>query len=96
MMEKYNLNLLFSNQKSFFASQKTKEVAFRKANLLKLKSTILDNENEIYSGLFLDLHKSKEEIFFTELGLVLNEIDLFVSHLNSWASDKSVFSPLYL
>lgn len=96
MMEKYNLNLLFSNQKSFFASQKTKEVAFRKANLLKLKSTILDNENEIYSGLFLDLHKSKEESFFTELGLVLNEIDLFVSHLNSWASDKSVFSPLYL
>ena len=96
MVEKYALNLLFSNQKSFFASQKTKEIAFRKAHLLKLKSAILNNENKIYSGLFLDLRKSQEECFFTEVGLVLNEIDLFVSNLNSWASDKSVFSPLFL
>lgn len=95
-MEKYDIKLLFSNQKALFSSQKTKEIAFRKACLLKLKSVILEYEDEIYSGLFLDLHKSKEESFFTEVGLVLNEIDLFVSHLNSWASDKSVFSPLYL
>ena len=47
MVEKYALNLLFSNQKSFFASQKTKEIAFRKAHLLKLKSAILNNENKI-------------------------------------------------
>lgn len=96
MMEKYDLKLLFSNQKALFSSQKTKEIAFRKTNLLKLKSAILEYEDEINSGLFLDLYKSKEECFFTEVGLVLNEIDLFVSHLNSWASDKSVFSPLYL
>lgn len=95
-MEKYDIKLLFSIQKALFSSQKTKEIAFRKAHLLKLKSAILEYEDEIYSGLFLDLHKSKEESFFTEVGLVLNEIDLFVSHLNSWASDKSVFSPLYL
>lgn len=95
-MEKYEIKLLFSNQKALFSSQKTKEIAFRKTHLLKLKSAILEYEDEIYSSLFLDLHKSKEESFFTEVGLVLNEIDLFVSNLSAWASDKSVLSPLYL
>lgn len=95
-MEELTLNTIFSAQKAFFLGQKTKDIVFRKAQLKKLKSAILEYEDEIYSGLFLDLHKSKEESFFTEVGLVLNEIDLFVSKLDSWASDKSVFSPLYL
>ena len=95
-MEKLTLNTLFLAQKELFSSQKTKKIAFRKAQLKKLKFAILENEKEIYNSLFLDLHKGKEESFFTEIGMVLNEIDLFVSNLNSWASDKFVFSPLYL
>jgi aldehyde dehydrogenase (NAD+) len=95
-MERTTLNTIFSAQKELFFGEKTKDVVFRKAHLKKLKSAILENENEIYSSLFLDLHKSKEESFFTEVGLVLNEIDLFVSNLSAWASDKSVLSPLYL
>lgn len=95
-MEILSLDDLISAQKRLFSSQKTKNIAFRKAQLIKLKSAILAHEDEIYSSLFLDLHKPKEESFFTEVGLVLNEIDLFVSNLNFWASDKSAFSPLYL
>lgn len=95
-MEEKTQNSIFYDQKLFFSSQKTKDIDFRKQQLGKLKSAILANEEDIYTSLFLDLHKSKQESFFTEVGLVLNEIDLFISKLNSWSSEKSVFSPFYL
>jgi hypothetical protein len=82
-MKEVNINLLFSNQKTFFSSQKTKPVDFRLKQLRLLKKSILELEDEVYAALFADLKKSKEESFFSEMGIVLNEIDLFISKLNS-------------
>ena len=95
-MKEVNINLLFSNQKTFFSSQKTKPVDFRLKQLRLLKKSILELEDEVYAALFADLKKSKDESFFSEMGILLNEIDLFISKLNSWSKPKRVSSPVYL
>lgn len=95
-MKEVNINLLFSNQKTFFSSQKTKPVDFRLKQLRLLKKSILKLEDEVYAALFADLKKSKEESFFSEMGIILNEIDLFISKLDSWSKPKRVSSPFYL
>lgn len=87
---------IFEKQKAFFQTQVTKPVAFRKAQLKKLKQTILKNEENIQEALWKDLHKSPQEAYLTEIGIVLSEIDLHLKKLTRWSQTKSVTSPLVL
>lgn len=83
-------------QRDFFASNKTKEIQFRIQQLKKLKTVILANETEICDALYQDLHKSKEEAFLTEIGIVLSEIDYHIKKLKKWSKPHRVTSPLTL
>ncbi len=47
-------------------------------NLIKLKKELLKNENEIYTALYEDLGKSKEDAFISEFSHCLNEINYFI------------------
>lgn len=83
-------------QRSFFASNKTKDIGFRLNQLNKLKKAILKNQSKIEKALWDDLHKSPEEAFLTEISIVLGEINKHIKHLKEWARPKSVSTPLHL
>ena len=87
---------LLNSQKTFFASNETKDVAFRLKQLLKLKKVVLEYEERIQHALWDDLHKSPEEAYLTEISIVLSEIDNHIKHLKRWAKPKRVATPLYL
>lgn len=95
-MEISSLNTIFNQQKSFFNNQNTLSIHFRKNQLRKLKTAILEHEKELYGALKNDLNKSEEEAFFTEIGIVLNEIDYFISKIHCWSQDTSVSTPIFL
>lgn len=85
-----------ANQRSFFSTQQTKNVAFRLAQLQKLKKAILHYQKKIEDALWADLHKSPEGAYLTEISIVLSEIDNHYKQLKKWASPKRVSTPLHL
>ena len=87
---------LLNSQKTFFASNESKDVTFRLKQLLKLKKVVLEYEERIQHALWDDLHKSPEEAYLTEISIVLSEIDNHIKHLKRWAKPKRVATPLYL
>ncbi|NEO00351.1 MAG: aldehyde dehydrogenase family protein, partial [Moorea sp. SIO3I7] len=74
---------ILAQQRNFFSTGKTKDVAFRIAQLKRLKQVILENDAAILEGLKADLHKAEFESYATEIILV-QEIDHTLKHIKSW------------
>ncbi|NML21709.1 aldehyde dehydrogenase family protein [Pseudoflavitalea sp. G-6-1-2] len=87
---------IFQSQKEFFNSHQTKNIAFRKENLLKLKNLLKANEDELYEAIYKDFRKGKFDAFLTELNLVYNEIDFFLKNLDKLSKPKKVKTALSL
>jgi len=73
-----------------FNNGATQSYQFRLAQLKKLKQSILAHEQELYDALYADLKKSKEEVWVTETGMVIAEINEAVSHLKHWMEPERV------
>ncbi|HEX3767348.1 MAG TPA: aldehyde dehydrogenase family protein, partial [Puia sp.] len=80
--------------RSYFNNGVTRPYAFRKKQLILLRNAILKYENEIYEALYRDLRKSPEEVYATEIGLVMMEIRVALKNLRRWTSPESVFTNL--
>ena len=91
-MEDTSLPTLLESQKKFFASGKTRAVAFRQEALKKLRSAILMHEAELYEALHNDLHKSPFESYASEIGFVLEELRFHLKNVKRWARPKAVSS----
>ena len=89
-----NIDDLYNKQKNFTNSQKKIEVKERIHFLKKLKNEILKREEEIFTALEKDLNKPRFEAYATEIGYLLNEIDLFINNLKSWSKPRRVNSTL--
>ena len=72
---------LVERQRAFFNSGVTRPVAFRKAQLKKLRDAVLASEKEILAALAADLGKSDFEAFTTEIVLVLEELKTMLRHV---------------
>ena len=83
-----------TKQTTFFSQGKLKDVSFRKAMLTRLKGAIQRYNGDINEALKKDLGKSEFESYATETGLILEEIDMHLSHLSRWTKRKRVRSPL--
>ena len=84
------------NLKEFFNTNRTKDVNFRLKQLKALKETIRHFEPEIAQALRDDLRKSDFEIYTTEVGFLMKEIDYAIKHLKKWAKTERVSTPIYL
>ena len=84
------------DQRAFFATNQTKGISFRLNQLRKLKVAILENREKIENALWVDLHKSPEEAYITEISIVLGEINHHIKHLKKWAKPKRVATPFHL
>jgi aldehyde dehydrogenase (NAD+) len=84
-----NFETVISSQKSFYNTQVTKELLFRKRQLKKLYSLVKANEESILKALNVDFKKSPFEAYGTEVGLVLSEISYLIKNLKKWVSPRS-------
>lgn len=83
-----------SSIRSFYNTQATLPYAFRKQQLLALKKAVIENEEAIYTALYSDLHKSREECWVTENGFLLAEIDHAIRYLSEWMQPEKVHTNL--
>ena len=71
------------DMRQYFDSGATRHYAFRKQQLLAFKASIKKYENEIYAALYTDLKKVPEESWFTENGLLMQELNREANTLGS-------------
>lgn len=60
----------------------------------RLKKTIQNYEDEIYTALYNDLNKTKTESYMSEVGMVYSELDYMIRHMAQYAKKKRVHTPL--
>jgi aldehyde dehydrogenase (NAD+) len=80
--------------RDYYNSGLTKSFLFRQQQLQKLRSAILQNENELHAALNADLKKSPEESWVTETGFLLSEINYTLKHLKQWMRVKKMATNL--
>ncbi|MES2002918.1 MAG: aldehyde dehydrogenase [Bacteroidota bacterium] len=80
--------------RQYFSSGVTKPYAFRKQQLLALKQAVVTHEAEIYTALYADLKKSKEECWVTENGFFLAELNDTLTNLKDWMRPEPVHTNL--
>ena len=93
-MKQMNIEETYKKQSDYINSFKRLSTDERIYYLKKLKKEIINEENNIYSALYSDLKKPKFETYTAEIGVLLNEIDLFIKNLRSWSQPKRVSSSL--
>ncbi|HEA6171770.1 TPA: aldehyde dehydrogenase [Staphylococcus aureus] len=86
----------FYDSKTFFNTQQTKDISFRKEQLKKLSKAIKSYESDILEALYTDLGKNKVEAYATEIGITLKSIKNARKELKNWTKTKNVDTPLYL
>ncbi|MCW6036483.1 aldehyde dehydrogenase [Spirulina subsalsa FACHB-351] len=82
-----NLDLI-QQQRSFFATGKTKDIEFRITQLKTLKAAIETHESEILEALQQDLNKPSFEAIAAELTLCIEEINYSLKQIKKWAKPK--------
>jgi aldehyde dehydrogenase (NAD+) len=81
-------------QRNYFASGVTLNPAFRKEQLKHFRDGLRKWEPRLCDALWADLHKSYEEAYLTELGLVFGEIGDALRHLHRWTRRRRKPTPL--
>ncbi|SEM11543.1 aldehyde dehydrogenase (NAD+) [Mesobacillus persicus] len=89
-----NYSSLLTRQKSFFRTEKTKDLSYRLEALEKLRSAVRDYEKPLMEALRSDLNKSEFDAYTTEIMIVLEEIKFTINHLKSWAKPRKVKTPI--
>lgn len=84
---------IIRNQRNFFQTGKTKNVAFRSLQLRTLKQAVVEHQSTIIEALKADLNKPEFETYATEVG-VIKEIDYAIKHIKSWTSPKKAAIPI--
>ena len=82
------IDALVQAQRAFFATGATLPVAWRKARLKALSANLKKWEKPLCDALWQDLHKSYEEAFMTEIGMVRGEIADALRHVGKWAKRR--------
>lgn len=68
----------------------TRQYAFRKTQLQKLRSAVIQHEKDLHNALHTDLKKSPEESWITETGFLISEINYTLKSLRDWMRPEKV------
>ena len=93
-MDTLSIASVNEKQKCFFHSATTLSLSWRKQQLKRLDKAIRQYESRLAEALWIDLHKSYEEAYLTELSIVYGEIRNHLRHLCRWARAERKCSPL--
>lgn len=89
-----DIHALISAQRAHFQSGATLPLSARREALHALGQAIRLHERDIAAALAADLNKSPAESYMCEIGMTLSELRYVERHLNRWARDRSVPTPL--
>lgn len=89
-----DIKQLVTLQRNYYKTNVTHDVAFRLTALAKLKQKIKEMERDIQDALRIDLGKSAEEAYLTEIGMVYEELSYMLKHTRRFAKDRRVITPL--
>ncbi|MGG3801710.1 aldehyde dehydrogenase [Metabacillus fastidiosus] len=89
-----SVETLIDEQRQYFYTGQTKQISFRKQQLITLKNTVLKYEKEISQALYDDLHKSEFEAYATEIGLVLESLGFMIKNIDNWAKPVPAKTPI--
>ncbi len=90
------LDEILDEQRIYFNSGATLDVDFRVEKLKILKSAIINYKEKFVYALKEDLRKPEFEAYTTEILPVLEEVNLAIKNVKSWAQMKKVPTPLHL
>lgn len=93
-MKNCELKELLKLQREFFETGKTDSIRFRKKMLKRLKVALEVYDKKIAEAAMDDLGKSSTEMFMTEIGMILQEINWMLKNLDRLAGEKKVKTPL--
>jgi aldehyde dehydrogenase (NAD+) len=93
-MEKEAVRIILDNQKQFFRSGKTLDLRYRLEILKKLRSLILEHEQDIKDALWKDFRKPECEVISSEIQFVLKELNLAIRKSRIWARPEKVKTPI--
>ena len=77
-------------QRDFFATAKTLNIDFRLNQLKSLRDALLHYEHRFYEAFWKDFRKPAMEVFGSEIGIVLKEIDHHIKMLPKWSRPTRV------
>ena len=81
-------------QREYFRSGSTLEIDFRKRMLSRLMEALEAWQERLSQALWDDLHKSPQEAYLMEFGIIKEEIATHLKNLSKWADRKKVHSPV--
>jgi aldehyde dehydrogenase (NAD+) len=76
--------------RTYFLSGATQSYDFRINQLKRLKKVVSEHEKELYQALYIDLKKTDEDAWATEVGFFLSELNVTIEHLKSWMQPNTV------
>lgn len=87
-MNQKDLKKILDKQRSFFASNQTHSISFRKKQLELLLTNLKNHEENFYWAFDKDLSKPKSEVYATEFGLVLSALIDMIKNIDKWTKPK--------
>ena len=81
-------------QRAYFRSGATLDIRFRREMLKKLQAALTKWEKPLTEALWIDLHKSYEEAYLTELSIVKGEVKNHIRHIGKWSRRKRCPTPI--
>ena len=88
-MREQEISRIVEEQRAYFMSHATMDVAGRRAALDRLYDVVRAHEDDIAAALHEDLGKSHDESYMCEIGLSLSEIRYQRAHVSRWAKRRS-------
>lgn len=89
-----NYQHLLEQQKQYFNTNVTRDIAWRIQQLKQVKQLVLDNEMALLKALESDLQKPAQEAWTTELSYITGDVDHVLKHLKKWSKPRKVKTPL--
>lgn len=87
---------LVEKQNRFFATNKSRDLEFRKQALQKIQTILTENEAAFIEALQKDLGKPELEAVSTETSYLKGDVQDALKNLKSWARPKKISTPLVL
>ena len=91
-MEK-NISRLIGKQRSFYDNGRTRNVPFRKEQLLKLKSALTKYEDRMLEAARKDMGRANVESYFMEINTNMDELNNAIKNLEKWSATIKVRTP---
>ena len=82
--------IIAQQQRSYFNTNVTKDLSFRKKQLEKLLLILRQNEDKLCQAIYEDFKKSEFDTYATELSLVYSEIEAAIKNLKKWSKKRRV------